>query len=195
MLLLEYWKPIPGYDDLYHASYSGKIRRMAAHIYGTGVSNYSNGRAFLKEHILMPLGKTDKYFKVKLSLNGSTKQYTIHRLIATAFINNDDNKSDVNHKNGNKKDNSVSNLEWCTRSENHKHAIRTGLKNPPMMGRIGKNNPTSKRIVQKDMNGNAIKYYDSISIAAKEFGSRTVYLALTGQCKTAGGFKWEYANN
>jgi hypothetical protein len=68
------------------------------------------------------------YLFVELCINGKRVVKTIHRLIAKAYISNPDNKPQVNHINGNKKDNSVINLEWSTNSENQKHAYSNGLK-------------------------------------------------------------------
>lgn len=63
-----------------------------------------------------------------MNIDGKPKSYLVHRLVAKLFIPNPDNKPDVNHKNGDKHDNSVKNLEWCTKSENEKHAWKNGLK-------------------------------------------------------------------
>ena len=68
------------------------------------------------------------YLEVQLSTNGMRKSYRIHRLVALMFLNNEENKPYVNHKDGNKLNNSVDNLEWCTAKENDIHARNTGLK-------------------------------------------------------------------
>ena len=74
----------------------------------------------LKE--LKPYLDRDGYKKVTLYINGKSKHYSIHRLVATIYLNNPDNKPEVNHINGNKLDNNVGNLEWVTRSENTQKA-------------------------------------------------------------------------
>lgn len=75
------------------------------------------------------IGHVDRcgYHEVLLSENGKTKNYLVHRLIAKTFIKNPDNKPFVNHKDGNKLNNSIENLEWCTRSENTTHSYKNGL--------------------------------------------------------------------
>lgn len=70
------------------------------------------------------------YYKISLCKNGKQKTFKIHRLVASHFLKNIENKICVNHKNGNKLDNSVNNLEWCTHSENIKHAYDIKLKMP-----------------------------------------------------------------
>jgi hypothetical protein len=87
-----------------------------------------NGLALRKGKILNP-SKTDKgYLRTRLSVDNIKKNFFIHRLVAEAFIENLNNLPDVNHKDGNKENNRVDNLEWVTKQENHTHAVRTGLK-------------------------------------------------------------------
>ena len=81
-----------------------------------------------KPRKLVPVKGHAGYMKVNLNIGKKEKMYSVHRLVANAFIPNLSNKSEVNHKSGNKKDNRVHNLEWCTSKENIQHAIRTGLK-------------------------------------------------------------------
>ena len=88
------------------------------------------------------------YLDVQLSNCNDRKFKYIHRLVAEAFIPNPENKPDVNHKNGNKTDNRVSNLEWCTKSENIKHSFEILNRKNSMFGRLGWNNPLSKPILQ-----------------------------------------------
>lgn len=70
---------------------------------------------------------TTGYEKVKISINGIKRDYKVHRLVATAFIPKVEGKEHINHKDGNKKNNNVENLEWCNRSENMRHAYANGL--------------------------------------------------------------------
>lgn len=107
---METWKEIPGYD--YKVSNTGKV--------------YSNRRN--KE---MKLKTTkDGYKALTLSKPNKRKEFTVHRLVALAFIDNPENKPQVNHINGIKDDNRASNLEWSTQSENQLHAYTTGLQKP-----------------------------------------------------------------
>jgi hypothetical protein len=106
---IEKWKDVEGWDGIYSVSDTGKIR------------NNKTGklRKFRKEKL--------GYLSVDLWNNMYMKRLKIHRLVALAFIPNTDSKPQVNHKDGNKENNSVGNLEWNTAQENSQHAYRTGL--------------------------------------------------------------------
>jgi hypothetical protein len=98
----------------------------------TNYDVYDDGRVYSLKNkkFLSPRGKKDGYQHVSLYHDGKVYQLSIHRLVALYFIENPDNKPEVNHKNGNKTDNNVKNLEWVTTSENIIHAFKTGLKIP-----------------------------------------------------------------
>ena len=87
------------------------------------------------------------------------KYCLVHRLVANAFIPNPENKRCINHKDGNKKNNNINNLEWVSYSENMKHAYRTGLAIPPQtwLGKFGKSHPMSKPINQYTLQGKNYK--------------------------------------
>ena len=103
------WKDIKGYEGLYQVSDDGRVKRVST----DRIANITvDGRGYSKKAI---------------TLNGETKQYSVHRLVAEAFIENPLNKSEVNHIDGNKLNNCVENLEWVTRSENMKHAHKNNL--------------------------------------------------------------------
>ena len=114
---METWKNIDRFNGLYQISTNGKVRKC----YST--KNIKNKTVILKG------GKfPNGYLFVSLTVSkGKYKNFLVHRLVAEAFIPNPDNKSDVNHIDGNKSNNNVENLEWCTRSENLAHALKIGL--------------------------------------------------------------------
>lgn len=126
----EIWKDIPGYEGMYQASTSGRIKSFFTHRYSE----------LNIEGKILSVQMYYGYITVKLSINNTQKRYKVHRLIAMTFIPNPACKAQVNHKNGIKTDNTVSNLEWCTREENMKHARDTGLRE--MM--YGQNNTNAK---------------------------------------------------
>jgi len=111
------------------------------------------------------------------------KTYALHRLIAITFIENPDNKEQVNHKDGNKLNNSVENLEWNTCSENNLHKFQIGL-----------GNNFTRKITQYDLQMNKIKDFNSIVEASKELniGKSNIRGVLTSYRKTAGGFIFKY---
>jgi len=129
---MENWKEIVGYDK-YHVSSLGRIKSL------------NKGRC----KILSPEKTRAGYLRVSLCKQGIIKRFQVHRVIAESFIDNPENKKYVNHKNGNKADNRLSNLEWCTASENEKHSYAF----------LKKTNPIRKLTEQavNDIRSNAIK--------------------------------------
>lgn len=125
----EIWKDIPGYEGIYQASNFGKIKRLSNN--NINIYIYKNRKEKFKrtmqEKILKPVIKKDGYSLITLSKNNIKERFYLHRLIAICYIPNIKNKSQINHKDGNKMNNSVHNLEWCTAKENMNHAFRIGL--------------------------------------------------------------------
>lgn len=113
---IEKWKDVKNYEELYEISDKGQVRRK-------------NKNNVLKQ-------SNSVYRSVTLCKNNIKTNFTIHRLVAEAFISNPDNKEFVNHIDGNKYNNKNYNLEWCTRLENSKHASQNGL----VRNQYGKNN-------------------------------------------------------
>lgn len=93
------------------------------------ISNFGNVKNVKKNKILTPYLNVNGYLTYTFCQNGIKKTFRIHRLVALYFIDNPNNLPYVNHKDGNKTNNSVENLEWCTAQENDHHVRRTGLKN------------------------------------------------------------------
>ena len=114
------WRDVVGYEGLYQVSDNGDVKRLSRKIFC--VKN--NSHSTLKEMIMKT--KIDRYgYEVIGLIKNKKKEYpTIHRLVAKAFIDNKENKPQVNHINGIKTDNSVCNLEWCTNIENQRHSYR-----------------------------------------------------------------------
>lgn len=166
------------------------------------ISNYGNIKTAKKNKLLKPSKNTWGYLGVILYKNGNSKRYQIHRLVASAFIPNLENKEEVNHKDGNKLNNHVDNLEWVTRSENMKHAYANGLEQPPNIGKSGAMNAKSKVVMQYTIDYEYIKTYESANLASiklsKELNKNSENIAKAilkcchGERITAYGYKWQF---
>lgn len=169
------WKDVAGYEGMYLVSDDGQVMSVDRDVLGKNANGemivHRRGK-MIKPH---ERGKDGlMYLAVTLSRDGESKAYSIHRLVAEAFIPNPDNLQEVNHKDENAKNNCVENLEWCTRQYNIDYS-------------------KSKHVSQyKD--GEKIAEYKSISHAAyiTGIGRTSINNALCGWSKAAGGFEWKY---
>lgn len=182
----EEWKEIPGFNGAYMVSNYGRVLSVSR-IVRSGKTNFVK----TKDIIMTKRPNKKGYDKVCLNLNGKTKSVFVHRLVAIAFIANPNNKPQVNHIDGNKSNNLVSNLEWCTNGENQIHAYRLGLNK--VTGRAGRK---KRRVRQIDpITGIAMAEYGSLADAGRKTGANCVNIrkAALGQRKTAGGYQWAFA--
>ena len=158
LMIKEIWKPIEGYPD-YEVSSLGRVKSL----------NYNHTD---KEKILNP--SSGEYLRVYLNGKGCR----IHRLVAQAFIPNPNNLPCINHKNENKYDNRVENLEWCDYSYN----VNYGSRNNKVAEKL------SKTILQLDKNGELVKKWDSGRKIRREIGLRPME-NKTNICK---GYEWGF---
>lgn len=178
---MDLWKDIPNFEGLYQANINGEIRSL-----------YTN-------KILKPEKSKNGYMKVMLCKNKKRKLFSVHRLIIETFIGKVDDM-DVNHKDCNKQNNKLSNLEYCTRSDNIKHSFDNKLQiakkgqEHPLYKKYGKENKTSRKVEQYDLNNNFIKLWDSIMDVERELGinNGNVSSCCNGKKMSAGGFKWKH---
>ena len=170
----EIWKPVEGYEDLYEVSNYGRVK---------SISFRNRMATFSREKMLSPL-KIRGYLRVSLCKNGKHKYFSIHRLVAEHFILNLENKPCVNHKDGDKHNNCVNNLEWCTYSENEQHSHKM----------LGKQPINKKKVNQYDLMGNFIKQFDSLAEAGKSLNRRYSLISTCchGHINKAYGYKWQF---
>lgn len=174
----EIYKDIPGYEGKYRISNLGNVLSL----------NYQNTR---KPRVLAPIKHRLGYLIVHL---GQSKIKMVHCLVATAFIPNPENKQFVNHIDGDKTNNNISNLEWVTSKENMEHAIRTGLRNPHENNHPkGVNVPNHKPVLQYTTDGKLVKRWECISDAARAVGCKPASIInnIAGYSKTLHGFIWK----
>lgn len=193
---IEVWKPLTGYEGTYEISTAGRVKSLER-----DVIIFNDKVRHQKERIL----KFDKvwsgYLMVTLLKNGTRFKVCAHILVGQHFIDNPENKPEINHKDGDKTNNWDWNLEWSTKSENQLHAIRTGLR--PMKTRydysanMGGLNGKSRRVDQLTLSGDYIKTFDCISDARIEIptlAAINVSRVCMGTNNSAYGYKWRYAS-
>lgn len=161
----EIWKDVRGFEGLYQVSNLGNIK-----------SSYTN-------KTLTPSNNGTGYYYINLRKNKANFRYYAHRLVAQTFLDNPNNYPCINHKDENRKNNSVDNLEWCTYEHNNNYGTHRD--------KLSKSG--SKAIVQwKD--GKKIKEWESAKVAGLALGIQNQNIAkvLKGLRNTAGGYEWTY---
>lgn len=169
----EIWKDIPGYEGIYQVSNLGNVKSLQM---------YATGGYIRRDKLLKPCNNGNGYFSVFLRKNGKKHAKYIHRLVGEAFIDNPNKFRCINHKDENKSNNRVENLEWCTHKYNNNYGSHRE--------KLSK----SKRIKvnQYDLDGNFIKTWDGVRIAMLSTKIGHISACCKGHYKTAGGYIWRY---
>lgn len=183
---MEEWRDIADYNGFYQVSNFGNVRNIA-------VYSYKYGRVIIRKRprLLKPETTYDGYKRVVLSLYGKKKKYSVHRLVASAFINNPNKLQEVNHKDENTMNNRVENLEWCSRKYNSNYGTL-----PKRISERSKNHPSySKEVLQFSIDGDLLNKYPSINEASRMTGapSEVIGRCCKKKARTSGGYKWVYA--
>ena len=163
---MEEWRDVVGTNGEYKVSDMGKVVTS------------NTGR------ILKPCIDQRGYERVCLFKVDRRRRYKVHRLVAMAFIPNPENKPQVNHKDGNKRNNSVSNLEWVTNEENFKHSMENGLRE----GHHAFCQRRKKRVIATCIKDGSQIVFDSILAAGRELNTCHIPAVLKGQRKQTKGY-------
>ena len=166
---MEEWKDIAGYEGLYQVSNLGRVKSL-------------RNNKMRKEKILKVKKNTTGYLYLSLYKDNVGKNYLLHRLVAKAFLKNPNNYPCINHKDENKENNNINNLEWCTYLYNSRYGTRTE--------RIVKSRLISIYCLETD------KCYNSIKQASEELNldSSKIVKVLKGRQKQTKGYTFRYAN-
>lgn len=190
----ELWKDIPGYEGLYQVSNMGRVKSLG------------NGGTHKSEKILKP-HKPHGYYQAVLFKNGIKKHFKVHRLVAEAFIPNDDpeHKTQVNHRDENKQNNTVwfkddgsidldkTNLEWCTCQYNNTYGTARKRAQKTRNNKKAKN--AEKPVKQMNLDGTIVKIWPSTAEAQRNgFNACDIVMCANGRknYKTHRGFRWVY---
>jgi hypothetical protein len=174
---MENFIKVKGFENYYEISNLGNVRRLGS------LNN------------LKPINNGKGYLSVCLSVKSQIKRFYIHRLVAMSFLDNKENKEEVNHINGIRTDNRIINLEWVTRSENHFHRYKTLKQKGVNFGKTGALNWKSKKVNKLDLDYNLLEQYPGVMEAMRitKINESSIRCCIYGKQKTAGGFKWQYA--
>lgn len=155
------WKDIPGYEGLYQISDEGEVKSLPR-------------KHSRRENILKPGTRAEKYKFVTLIKEGTEKKFSVHRLVATAFLETDDYRMHINHIDKDPSNNRVENLEWCTQKYNNEYSH-------------------NKKIAQYTKQGEKIAVYKSIVYASEQTGIKRTSIGncINGLSRSAGGYVWK----
>ena len=176
----EVWKPYPDYPWI-EGSSLGRVRTLDRYV------RNKNGKRIVKGRILKQHHTNRGYMDVQLTVNGKRVHILVHRLVAQTFIPNPDNFTEVNHKDGNRTKNCVSNLEWCTHEYNMQYKEKYGVSAAEALGRP---------VYAVNLNTLEVSWFPSQSEASQKLSVNDGNLnsVLKGRYKQTGGYWFTYAD-
>lgn len=170
--MIETWKQV---SANYSVSTLGQVR------------NDKTGR------LLRPVLMSNGYRAVKIPYKGKVLMHTVHRLVAENFLPVDPARLHVNHIDGDKQNNRLENLEWCTQAENNMHAFRSGLNKSTLTSVERMNSATRKPVEQLCLRtGDVLARFPSCMEARRVTGITSIHDCISGRQSTAGGYGWRY---
>lgn len=182
----ETWKDISGYEGYYQVSNLGRVRSLDRVLSFKANRRNRAYQRLLTGRVLYQHTDPHGYKTVSWSFENKHETKYVHRLVATAFVDNPRKLSDVNHIDGVKTNNYTGNLEWVTKQENMVHAFVHGL--------VGYNNPKNKKRVRLSLSDGFERVFESIECAARyiRISPSSVSRACSGEQAHAGGYKCEF---
>lgn len=173
--MIEQWREIKDFEKLYK------------------ISSFGNVFSIKKHKNIKPETSNNGYLRIGLHKAGKVYMKSIHRLVAETFIPNPENKPQINHKNGNKIDNCIENLEWVTPSENVSHRFSVLGHKSVNYRKFGSKNHSSKKVAQIEKD-NIIAEYGSVREASRLTGilPSTIHRCIIGKYTHAGNYQWKY---
>ena len=194
----EKWKDIEGYEGLYQVSNLGRIKSLERECHFKNRWGQDAVR-HIDEMIMKQKVKFNGYLTICLSNGKTRKHILVHRLVAKAFIPNPENKPQIDHINGDKQLNIVTNLRWVTAEENISNPLwiekaNNVSKETRDKMSLSAHKSHNKAIVQYDLNGELVGIFDSAAIACRFYGynKSSICDVLKGRHKQAYGYRWEY---
>lgn len=171
---MEYWKEIKDTNNMFSISNLGNIKNNKT------------------KRVLKLQTDRNGYLRVRVTINGMKKTLKPHRLVAFYFVENKENKPQVNHVDGNKTNNRADNLEWVTNSENVRHAIDSGLWENVIKGARKENESRKKSIIAKNIDTGEVIEFDSIAEAERVLNTRHIVDVIKKKRTQAKGYTFSY---
>lgn len=187
---MEIWKDIKGFEGYYQVSNYGNIKSL---------TRFDGIRERKGQEIKQSL-KYNGYLQVGLRKNSKRKFFSVHRLVAIHFLDNPENKPQVNHIDCNKQNNNINNLEWATSKENLHHAKINGLRNNipkgekhPNFGKFAEKSKTAKPVIRYDRKTGKTKLYEAKILAKNDgFDVTSISKCCHKKLKTHKGYEWYF---
>lgn len=181
----EIWKDIEGYEGLYQISNLGRVKSLERWVTANWGKTKKLSKQLIKEKIRKISYNSNGYALVVLAKQGKNKTYLLHRLVASAFVDNPNNLTIVNHKDENPSNNRYDNLEWCDYTYNNTYRdihLKRNVDN------------VARKIIQYDLDMNEIKRWNIASDAAKyyDIALSNILKCCKGERTHCAGFKWRY---
>lgn len=168
---MEVWKDIKGYEGYYQVSNLGRVKSVNRRV----VNHKSGSTRFTEGIILSPCDNGNGYLVVSLRKDGKRKNAYMHRIVAEAFVENRENKPNINHKDYNTKNNVATNLEWCTQKENVAYSV-SHMRKPKTVCALS--NTGEKYISKRLEHKKNIKYRVTISQIRVDKSFKSIELAI-----------------